>query len=149
MSQSDYFLKIDGIEGESKDEKFPKWIEIYSFSWGHTNASSFSYGTGGGKGKVSFEDLKFTAEANSASPSIAIACATGQHIAWAELDVRKGGDTPQVFYKIKLTDVLVSSFQSGAHKGGNVIPQDSFTLNFAKIEYQYGAQNEKGKVPAF
>jgi type VI secretion system secreted protein Hcp len=146
MAQVDYFLKIDGIDGESKDDTFPKWIEINSFGWGHSNAGSFASGTGGGTGKVSFQDINFTAAVNSASPSIAMYCATGQHIAWAELDVRKAGDTPQLFYKIKFTDVIVSSYRSGGHESAKDVPTDQFALNFAKIEYHYGEQDTKGKV---
>ncbi|MBV8585847.1 MAG: type VI secretion system tube protein Hcp, partial [Verrucomicrobia bacterium] len=38
----DYFLKIDGIEGESKDSKHQNEIEIGSFSFGATQTGSFS-----------------------------------------------------------------------------------------------------------
>ena len=34
----DYFLKIDGIDGESQDDKHKDWIEVLSFSWGPPGA---------------------------------------------------------------------------------------------------------------
>ncbi len=34
MAQVDYFLKIEGIEGESEDSKHKKDVEVLSFSWG-------------------------------------------------------------------------------------------------------------------
>ena len=46
MAQIDYFLKIDGIEGESSDDKHKGEIEVESFSWGATQAGS--PGPGGG-----------------------------------------------------------------------------------------------------
>ncbi len=34
----DYFLKIDGIAGESTDDKHKEWIDVLSFSWGDPRA---------------------------------------------------------------------------------------------------------------
>ncbi|GAO92520.1 hypothetical protein PSA5_07405 [Pseudomonas syringae pv. actinidiae] len=36
----DAFLKIDGIPGESLDDKFKDWIEILSYTHGATQATS-------------------------------------------------------------------------------------------------------------
>ena len=36
----DYFLKIDGIEGESKDSKHAKEIDLLSWSWGASQTGS-------------------------------------------------------------------------------------------------------------
>jgi len=43
-----YFLKIDGIAGESVDAKHKNEIEVQSFSWGEQSTSSGSPGSGGG-----------------------------------------------------------------------------------------------------
>ena len=48
MAQSDYFLKLDGIDGESDDRIHKEWIELSSFSWGESNA--VGGGRGGGRG---------------------------------------------------------------------------------------------------
>ena len=54
----DYFLKLDGIQGESVDEKHKDEIQIMSFSWGGSQTSSVA-GTGGsGAGKVRFVGLQ-------------------------------------------------------------------------------------------
>ena len=145
---SDFLLEIDGIKGESKDAKLADSIEVSSFSWGVSNSGSFASGTGGGTGKSSFQDLHFTGSVNKASPNLAKACATGQHIKKATLHVRKSGGEPQDFYLIKLEDVLISSYQSGGSEGSNAVPTDQFSLNFAKIEFDYHPQNEKGALEA-
>jgi type VI secretion system secreted protein Hcp len=31
---SDYFLRIDGIPGNSVDNRHPNWIDLLTFSWG-------------------------------------------------------------------------------------------------------------------
>jgi type VI secretion system secreted protein Hcp len=147
MAAVDYFLKIDGMDGESKDSVFAKNIEVQSWSWGEANGGSFAAATGGGGvGKVSMQDLHFVCAMNNASAKLIQACAGGTHIAFAELTCREAGDTPQVFMKIKLTDVLISSYQTGGSSMGDIRPTDQVSLNFAKINYEYGPQDEKGKV---
>jgi type VI secretion system secreted protein Hcp len=145
MAQVDYFLKLDGIDGEAADDQFPKWIEVSSWSWGAVNTNTHGSG-GAGAGKVSVHDLSVTAQISSASATISQYCVAGTHIAWAEIDCRKAGDTPQIFLKIKLTDVIVSAYNTGGTGHGDIVPTDRFTLNYAKIDTAYGAQNDKGKV---
>ena len=143
-TEADYYLKIDGIDGESQDKEFPKWIQITSFSWGGTNSGDVSSGASG-KGKVKFHDVSITAPMNAASPSLAQYMANGKPIASAELAVRVAGDPPQVIKRIKLAGVFVSKF---VNSGDGSRPVDTFTLNYAKINFDYGAQDEKGKVSA-
>ena len=148
MATKDYFLKLDGIKGESTDAKHKGEIEIESFSWGETNAGSFSSapGAGGGTGKVSFQDLHCTKLTDIASANLMYHCASGKHIPKALLTVRKAGEQQQEYYKVEQSDVLVSSYQSGAHGGGDLLPTDQFSLNFAKIQFEYYPQDAKGKL---
>jgi type VI secretion system secreted protein Hcp len=145
---SDYLLKLDGIKGESADAKHKDEIEIESFSWGATNPTSTSFGGGGGAGKVNFNDLTLTSKVSIASPNLMIACATGQHIKSAILTVRKSGKEAQEYYLVKMSDVLVSSYQCGGHEGSNALPSDQFALNFAKVEFSYKAQKADGSLDA-
>jgi type VI secretion system secreted protein Hcp len=143
---SDYLLMIEGIKGESNDSKHKGEIEIESFSWGATNTGSHAAGGGGGAGKVSYQDFHFTTGVNKASPLLMLACATGQHIKKAVLTVRKQGGDQQEFYTITMEDLLVSSYQSGGHSGGNTLPVDQFSLNFAKIKFGYKPQKPDGTL---
>ena len=145
MAKTDYFLKLDGIKGESQDSKHKSEIEVESFSWGATNSGAFAHGSGGGAGKVSFVDVHFTKLVDAASPELALSCASGKHIKSALLTVRKAGEDQQEYYKVKLTDVLVSSYQGGGH-GGQLVPTDQFSLAFSKIEFSYSPQDQKGKL---
>lgn len=143
---SDYLLEIDGIKGESKDDKHKDTIEVDSFSWGESNPGSFAAGAGGGAGKVAFQDLHATSRVNKASPLLAKACATGQHIKKATLYVRKAGGDQVDYYKVIMEDILISSYQSGGSAGSDAVPTDQFSLNFAKIEFDYAPQKEDGKL---
>lgn len=143
----DYFLKIDGIDGESTDDKHKGEIDVVSWSWGESNSGSHSGGGGGGAGKVAMQDFSFTMSMNKATPKLMLACATGQHIKNAILVCRKAGTEQQEYLKITFTDLLVSSYQTGGSQGQE-IPLDSISLNFAKIEFGYKPQKEDGTLDA-
>jgi type VI secretion system secreted protein Hcp len=145
MAAVDYFLKIDGIEGESQDSKHKSEIEIQSFSFGATQTGSFAAGGGGGAGKVNMQDFHFTVPVNKASPKLMLACASGQHIKKAILTVRKAGKEQQEYLKYTFSDILVSSYQTGGG-GGDVMPVDQISLNFAKIEQEYKEQKADGTL---
>jgi type VI secretion system secreted protein Hcp len=139
----DYFLKIDGIPGESTDNKHKNEIDILSWSWGESNSGSHAYGGGGGAGKVALNDFSFTMNVNKASPKLFLSCANGSHIKEALLICRKAGKEQQEYLKIKFTDLLVSSYQTGG-SSGDVVPVESVTFNFDKIEISYAPQKKEG-----
>ncbi len=60
LAASDYLLQLDPVKGEGKDAAAPQTIEVESFSWGVSNASSASMGGGAGAGKVNMQDLSVT-----------------------------------------------------------------------------------------
>jgi type VI secretion system secreted protein Hcp len=143
---ADFLLMIDGIKGESQQDKHKGEIEVESFSWGASQQGTFGAGGGGGAGKVSFTDIHFTSRVGKHSPLLVKACATGQHIKKAVLTCRKSGGDQQEYYKVTLEDLLVSSYQSGGSEGSNSVPADQCSLNFSKIEFSYAPQKEDGKL---
>lgn len=146
MAAVDYFLKIDGVEGESQDTKHGGEIDLESWSWGESQSGTHSGGGGGGAGKVSMQDFHFVMRVNKASPKLLKACATGEHFPKAVLTCRKAGKEQQEFLKIILSDLLVSSFQTGGSGGSDIVPMDQISLNYSKIEYEYKAQKKDGTL---
>jgi type VI secretion system secreted protein Hcp len=140
---TDYFLKIDGIDGESLDHKFKGAIQLDSWSWGAANAASFGAGSGGGTGKVSMQDFSFSMATSKASPGLILACSQGKHIPNATLSARKAGTDQNEYLTFKFTDVLVSSYSISA---GGEVPQDQVSLAFGKVEWTYQQQDQKGSV---
>ena len=143
---ADFFLEIDGIKGESSDKKHKGTIDVESFSWGLSQQGTMAYGGGGGAGKASFQDLTFSSRVGKHSPLVAHHCASGKHIKKATLFVRKAGEEQHDYYIITLTDVLVSSYSSGGSSGGDSVPTDQFSINFAQVKWEYKVQDEKGAV---
>ena len=143
MAAVDYFLKIDGIAGESKDSKHKGEIELESFSWGETQARPGGGGGGGGAGKVQMQDFHFVMSVNKASPKLFLACASGQHIKDATFVARKAGKGQQEFLLYKFTDILISSYQTGG-AGDSMLPMDQVSFNFGRIEMEFRPQKPDG-----
>jgi type VI secretion system secreted protein Hcp len=146
VAQVDYFLKIDGIDGESKDAKHKDHIDVESWSWGAVQSGTQQHGGGGGTGKVSMQDFHFVMRLTKASPKLMLACASGKHIKLATLTARKAGKDQQEYLTFKFSDVLVSSYQTGGAEQGQDTPLDSVSLNFSKIEMSYREQKRGGTL---
>ena len=140
----DYFLKIEGVEGESKNDKHKNEIEILSWSWGVSNQGTNASGGGGGAGKVSVRDFTFKTMAGKASPKLFSAAVTGQRFPKAVLTT-DAGSRPG-FYKVTLSDVLVSSYQADGSQGS--MPMEQISLNYSKIEFEYVPQGTDGRAAA-
>src|SRR5687768_7967578 len=126
-AQVDYFLQIDGIEGESTDATHAGEIDVLSWSWGMSNSGSSAPGGGGGAGKVNFHDLSITKTIDKATPKLMEACATGRHIkeivltAARTLDGKSGGKS-QDYFVITMSDVIVTSCTVGS--SGDALPME-------------------------
>jgi type VI secretion system secreted protein Hcp len=140
----DMFLKLDGIKGESMDDRHRSEIEIESFSWGATQTGSSSHGGGGGAGKVTFSDLSFTKKSDTASPLLALSCANGKHIKSGVLTLAKSGQKAVDYFVIKMTDILITSYQVGGSEPDS--PRETCALNYANISYTVKGQRPDGSV---
>jgi type VI secretion system secreted protein Hcp len=138
----DMFLKIDGINGDSSAHKHKGEIEILSFSWGVTQTGSHSGGGGGGAGKAVVQDFIIVKEVGSTSPQIIEKCCRGEHIPSVSLTLASK-ETKLEYMKIKLEDVLISSYQTGGAGGGSAA-MDEVKFNFSRIDVQ--AANSKGQL---
>jgi type VI secretion system secreted protein Hcp len=117
-----------------------------AYSWGASNAGTGSAGGGAGARKVRITDFHFTTHTSQASPLLFLATANGRHLKSGLVTVRRKGRGQQEYLKIELTDVLVSSYQSGA--GNGAAPQDQVSLNFSKITYSFYPQKADGSLGA-
>ena len=143
----DMFLEIDGIKGESTDEKHKDTIEIEAFSWGANNSVSIgSATTGGGVGKAEFSDFSFTKRVDIASPKLALIAARGEHIKSAKLYIRKaGGAAGQVDYQVyEFTTIFVTGINISGGGGGDF--SENLTLSPTKFKWEYKQQGDDGSL---
>ncbi|HET9359644.1 MAG TPA: type VI secretion system tube protein Hcp, partial [Vicinamibacterales bacterium] len=99
---SDIFAKLGDIKGESIDTKHKDEVEVLAWSWGVNQTGTMASGSGGGAGKVSFNDFNFSHYLDKASPVLMKACATGEHIKEGTITARKAGKGQQEFLIIKM-----------------------------------------------
>jgi type VI secretion system secreted protein Hcp len=138
---TEYFMKIDGITGDTTDAKHPGEIKVSTWSWGESKVPP-PIG-GGGATRADLQDLHFTARSSIASPVLFLNCAAGTQSAGATLTVRRPGTNPFEYLKITLTDVLISSYQAAGNENDDV-PIDQVSLYFNRIQVSYIPQNKDG-----
>ena len=140
----DIFLKIDGIEGESTDDRHSKEIAIVSYAWGEEARLAPTGGGGAGAGKVEMQDFHFSMQVNIASPRLFLACAKGERFNNAVLTVRHAGASPTDFLRWRFTDVLISRYQTSGSVASGSLPVDEASLKFSKIELEYSTVMPNG-----
>ncbi|MBV8101768.1 MAG: type VI secretion system tube protein Hcp [Verrucomicrobia bacterium] len=142
----DMFLKIQGVDGESKDKVHTKEIDVLSWSWGMSNSGSAHVGGGAGSGKVNVQDISLTKWVDSASPKLMLACCNGSHYAQVLLTIRKaGGKSPIEYIKITMDEVLIAGISTGG-SGGEDRLTENVTLNFGKFSLDYTPQQDDGSA---
>jgi type VI secretion system secreted protein Hcp len=145
-----WFLKLDGIPGESQDSDYQDQIKLESFSWSVHNASSLGSGSTGGSiavGQVG--DIMATKFADKASFKLMEYTTTGKHIPSGQVTgVKLSGDGNKIPYiVIKLTDAFLTSWQMGA-SSGDQLPVENFSLHMVKVENEYKVQDNEGNKQA-
>ena len=139
----DFFMKMEGIKGESKDHAHKGEIDVLAWSWGLSQSGTFHTGGGGGAGKVNVQDLSYTKWIDIASPVLALNCCNGEHIPKVVLTCRKAGKKPLEYLIITMEKVMVTSVSTGG-SGGEDRLTENVTLNFAKVDVEYQEQKEDG-----
>jgi type VI secretion system secreted protein Hcp len=128
-----YFLKLDGISGESQDPDHAGWIDVESFGVRTSRSDLSSHGAG--PGKADFEIFSFVSLPGRHSPLLQEACRATWSINSAILEIVRGtGGTRTVSLRLRFTDLLVAMYQATE---GNP-PRDNFDLAFKGIRYEAG-----------
>jgi type VI secretion system secreted protein Hcp len=138
----DIFLKFDpAIDGGSQNFKFAKQIEVQSFTWGVANPPS--------DGKTDLpavqQAVNLVSPVDRQTPKLFEACAKGTHFATAELSVVSDGEGAQVFYKLLVSDVVITSYQAAGTDGLTPLTE-SYSLFYRKLENEFRAQRPDGTL---
>jgi type VI secretion system secreted protein Hcp len=140
------FVKLEGIDGESKQVDHKGWIDVLGFSYSVTQSASMHSGGGGGVGKADFGPVLFTHYLDKASPNLFKYCAAGKHIPKVTFSVCKAGDGSKEFAKIALTDVIVANVSPGGASGSGMT--ETVAMSYAKIETTVKEQMDDGTMGA-
>ena len=135
----DYFLEVNGVPGESRDAKFAKSIDVFSYSWG-ASANSEKKGN-----RVNLQDLSVSKRVDVASPALFQRLVQGTTIPSVELIARKAGETQLVFLRYCLQDVRVSSIQQSGSTGGDDFSQENVSFAYATFSAAVHPAGRKGQ----
>jgi type VI secretion system secreted protein Hcp len=92
---------------------------------------------------VQVQDFSFVKALDGASGEIMEMVCTGKHAGEASLRVARAGNKEGLdFLKIKMSDILITSYQTGGSSGGQ-LPVEQVSFSFRSIEVQ--TRNEKGQ----
>lgn len=128
-----WFLKVEGIDGESTSTHHAKAIDIESWTFGVAVTGPPVVGSGAGSGRPTLEPFAFQARMSAATPKLFKACVTGS---------RHAGGAGFDFVTYTLTEVTVASARHGDGEHG--LPFDHFTLGFRKVTITYKPQLPTG-----
>jgi type VI secretion system secreted protein Hcp len=142
----DCFIKIDGIPGESTDDKHKDWIEVISFDHKMEQpASSTASSVGGATAeRVNHGTFNFAHLFDKASPKLYEACCTGKHIKEVTVEFCRAGGDKVKYMDIKMEQVLVSKVEeNGASTGDSGFPSEKISLSYGKIKWTYTQQKRE------
>ena len=147
----DCFLQIEGIPGESTDDKHKDWIEVLSYSHGLSQRSSGNVSTGGGRSaeRCDHEDFTVVKALDKASPKLALYCCNGSHIPKITVQLCRAAGDKQKYMEYIMTDVIVSSVWPGgsAENKETGLPLEQATFNYGKMEWVYTETDHKTGKP--
>src|SRR4051812_33186686 len=156
---ADMFLKLDGVAGDSTDDKHKGEIDVTSFAFslgrggdgtgsgGRTPSGSAASGKRATKGRL--QTLRIDKVYDASSPKLFRAAATGQHIKSAVLSFRRSNDSGDLeFLTYTLTDVRVTSYDQGGRDGdtrdlGSL--EEEVGLTAAKVHVSERTVDSNGK----
>ena len=142
----DVYLQIDGIKGESTDDKHKDWIECLSVQFGVTQPRSATASTGGGHTaeRCEHQDIALSKLADLSSPILLQTCSTGKTIPKAKFEfMRADGKGERIkYFEIELENVLIGAVNPTVAEGA--IMQEHVGLKFSKVKWKYTQQKVSG-----
>jgi type VI secretion system secreted protein Hcp len=139
----DYFLKLDGVDGESVDSNHKNEIQIMSWSWGASQVSSVA-GTGGsGAGKADLSDFSIMCYFDKSTPKFFKSIGAGTHIKTGTMSAVKSGADGKPYLKVDFKELFVSGLQIS---GSSEIPTVSVSFSYNEIKIDYSVQDENGNL---
>nr|WP_315259252.1 type VI secretion system tube protein Hcp [uncultured Duganella sp.] len=142
----DVYLYIDGIKGESNDDRHKDWIECKSVSFGVEQPKSATASTGGGHTaeRCEHRDIVLSKLADLASPILLQTCSAGRTIPKARFEfMRADAQGERVkYYEIEIENVLIGAVSPSVEEG-DILTED-VALKFSKIKWKYTQQKISG-----
>lgn len=135
----DYFLKIEGIDGECRKPGFEKNLELNDWSFSENQDGSASSPSSSAQGRVTMSDFTFGKVVDTSTPKLLQNLLKGTMIPKATMTARRTGATegrPQPYLVWEFKDLIISSHSFNGNTGGGT-PVESISFNFAEVKCYY------------
>ncbi len=145
------YMKFGDIKGDVSEAGHKDWLLLESISLGFSRYLTSAVGAGQNRegSTPDFQDVHITRTTDKATPELmrhALAGGKGGQGAEVTIDFTTSDKDPFVYYQLKLTDVLIGSYQqSGSGGGAGNRPSDSISLNFRKFEAKFFPRDQANK----
>ena len=140
----DYYLKLDGIEGESAVAPFKNQIQLLGWNWGASQVSSVGANGGSGAGKVNLTDFSVSTYLDKATPKFFKNICAGTHFKTGTLSaVKTGAKDSKPYLKVDMGELFVTGIGVSADKE---IPTVSLSFTYNDITIDYGVQGADGNI---
>jgi type VI secretion system secreted protein Hcp len=142
----DVYLYIDGIKGESADDRHKDWIECKSVNFGVAQPKSATASTGGGHTaeRCEHRDIVISKLADLASPILLQTCSAGRTIPKAKFEfMRADAQGERVkYFEIEIENVLIGAVAPTVEEGDILTEEVGF--KFSKVRWKYTQQKISG-----
>ena len=142
------YLIIDGTPGPSTSKT--NAIDILSFSFGASMTAGYQAGASGNEarsGRADVSNVTVMKVLDKTSPYLFDHCVTGNILTKVTLLYDKPlGDLQEDYFKIEMTDALITSVQlSGSQEN----PVESVSFAFQKVNVAYNPEKDDGTLAGF
>jgi type VI secretion system secreted protein Hcp len=139
----DYFLKLQGAQGESQQANFTSQIKVLSWNFGGYSESTVGRTSGSGAGKVTMQPLKVVCELDSGYTKLASFLTKGAHLNQGVLSAVKNGSNNEAFLIMTMTEVFVAELNLEA---STQVPVVNLSLTYKSVHTEYKTQNANGNL---
>ncbi len=141
------YLEIAGIPGESTDSTHTDWIDILSFEMEVIKPVS-SIEEGRQTGSSVHPPIIITKRLDVSTPKLMLKCCSGEVLSTVRIEFVQPAGNKIVFYKITLTNVIISSVRQSGTSTDDDVPSEEFTLDYGTIQWSYTEIDDQGDAGA-
>ena len=129
------FLRLDGVKGESADQRYRDWIVVTAVSWGHqVPVATGPAGGGRAVSRPQFQPFTVSKFLDSTSPGLAQIAVEGRAIRQVFLDLVQGPGQPP-FARLEMQDVVITSYAVEGAAGSPQRPVEKLSFMYGRINW--------------
>ena len=142
VANAGLFLDLDGLQGPATQKGYEKWIEGASMKF-DVARSVASGSTKTATGSAQFSALSLTKSVDVSSPELFLLAANGQVMSEAVVELTN--PTGDVYLRVVLHDVVVSSYSVSASASEEQASSETIQLTYSRITMEYIVASDDGK----